>query len=204
MVNRYNKDGSLNRLKRNDRAETGIGTLIVFIAMILVAAVAAGVLVRTSTNLQEQAESTGDDAKSRVSTALETVGVFGQRNATTTSLIDNVTIHVQLSSGSPALDLDKLRIRWSDGTNTPREMSYAASGVSNATFTAESLRDTDGSFTTATPVVNGNDLVKITIKNVYLTPRTAVSLYMVPEGGVQSPVLFTTPNTYTETWMTLA
>ena len=61
----------------NDRGQVGIGTLIVFIAMVLVAAIAAGVLINTAGLLQSQAEATGEESAEQVSDRVQVSSVAG-------------------------------------------------------------------------------------------------------------------------------
>ena len=51
----------------DDRASIGIGAMIVFIALILVAAVASTIIIKTAEELQQRAEATGDDTRDEIS-----------------------------------------------------------------------------------------------------------------------------------------
>ena len=91
-----------------DRGQVGIGTLIVFIALVLVAAIAAGVLINTAGFLQTQAQSTGEESTDQVSTNLvylSTTGVVATSSGNPSG-VDTVNTTIQLGPGSSAVDLN--------------------------------------------------------------------------------------------------
>ncbi len=102
------------------KAEMGVGTLIVFIAMLLVAAVAAGVLIQTVTSLQEKALSTGGQAKSQISTNAQVIEVSATdgRNGNLTDFQQLI----KLSPGSDPIKLDQIifTVNTKDTTSTLR------------------------------------------------------------------------------------
>lgn len=86
----------------------GMGTLIIFIAMIIVAAIAASVLVSTTTSLQNTALQTGSATQDEVGTALNVIEIFGEDG--TSGQLDNITTIVSLSAGSEPIRLDDLLV----------------------------------------------------------------------------------------------
>ncbi len=85
------------------KADMGIGTLILFIAMILVAAIAAGVLIQTGVSLQNKALLTGDRARSQVSTLLTTMSLYGMDGSN--GNLTDFRLKVKLAPGSEALSM---------------------------------------------------------------------------------------------------
>lgn len=61
----------------SSRGQVGIGTLVVFVAMVLVAAIAGGVLIDTAGFLQSKSEATGEEASKQVSSRIQVGGVRG-------------------------------------------------------------------------------------------------------------------------------
>ncbi|MEA1944316.1 MAG: archaellin/type IV pilin N-terminal domain-containing protein [Euryarchaeota archaeon] len=140
------------KLIRNCRAQVGIGTLIIFIAMVLVAAVAASVLIQTSGVLQQKAQSTGKEATREVSSNIDIESVEGQRSGTNSSstdddtfsdTIDMLTLRCSLKVGSEPVDLNQVVITITDGDSVHDLMYIEGTLDTNATNT------TDGNFSSS-------------------------------------------------------
>jgi flagellin FlaB len=94
-------------LDEEERGQVGIGTLIVFIAMVLVAAIAAGVLINTAGFLQTQAEATGEESTSQVSDRLQVVSTSGEVNEQNYDEVEALNFVVAIAPGSSPIDLQQ-------------------------------------------------------------------------------------------------
>ncbi|MGB9636234.1 MAG: archaellin/type IV pilin N-terminal domain-containing protein [Thermoplasmata archaeon] len=102
----------IRNMRKNKDGAIGIGTLIVFIAMILVAAIAAAVIISAVFSLQQQAENAASGAKNKVSNALQVRLIEGVRTGTPlNNTIDYLQIQVSLAPGSSAINMADVIIK---------------------------------------------------------------------------------------------
>ena len=133
---------------KDEKGQVGIGTLIVFIAMVLVAAIAATVLINTAGLLQERAQTTGSEATQQTSTGLNVVSAYGDVDDTDDTVTD-VYLTVKLRAGSLNIDLAKTIIQYIDD-DTSQELTYGGSTYNHSVFAVSATQDTDSS----SPVLN--------------------------------------------------
>jgi len=126
----------------NERGQVGIGTLIVFIALVLVAAIAAGVLINTAGFLQTQAEDTGQESTAQVSNNVDVVGTSGTADSSGNA-ISKVRIQLKRTPGSDNVDLSEVSIEYI-GDNGFGNLVYADGDRGNVSDSA------DGTFNIST------------------------------------------------------
>lgn len=125
------------------KGEMGIGTLIVFIAMILVAAIAAGVLIRTATSLQSRALLTGERSKEQVSTSAVPLMLMATNGSTSNDLEDFI-MKVKLAPGSDPIKFSDALIEF-DLNDGAADLSY---GAGTCDYDAGETADGSGGFWT--------------------------------------------------------
>ena len=122
-------EGDYQMTRDNESGSIGIGAMIVFIALILVAAVASTIIIKTAEELQQNAENTSDDTRKQISGKVAVVDVFVKTAAdplTTGSNSDVATMEVigRISSGSIGVadgDIEysiSCQVAYTDGTTT--------------------------------------------------------------------------------------
>ena len=90
---------------RRDEGSIGIGAMIVFIALILVAAVASTIIIKTAEELQQNAENTSSDTREQISGKVSIMDVFvsgsdDELGANGDTHLKSMDIFVRIASGS--------------------------------------------------------------------------------------------------------
>ncbi len=100
-------------VKEDNYAAIGIGAMIVFISLILVAAVASAVIIQTAEKLQQNAQKTGDDTSSELRAKINVVGGYLDAGANP----DNYVLLVKLAAGSEDIPTADIIVQMQCGTN---------------------------------------------------------------------------------------
>ncbi|WP_257299904.1 archaellin/type IV pilin N-terminal domain-containing protein [Haloarchaeobius sp. FL176] len=130
-----------------DRGQVGIGTLIIFIAMVLVAAVAAGVLINTAGLLESTASDTGQDSQSQVSNQITVVSASGSVDS---GSVDYLNFTVMKSAGSDDIDLEDATVEYTS-EDISETLTFANTfGSDNFVVAPTSDPDTPSSYYAAT------------------------------------------------------
>ena len=146
----------------DERGQVGIGTLIVFIAMVLVAAIAAGVLINTAGFLQSKGAATGEEASAQVSNRIDVVSAYGNVNSSSEQA-DYVNLTVRQAAGADNINLSKSTIQWI-GPDTATTLTYNAATANDTEFTTESIKGSNPDV-----LVDQSDRIKIVLDSAAIT-----------------------------------
>ncbi len=200
-------------LQGRKRGAIGIGTLIVFIAMVLVAAVAAAVLINTSGYLQQRAMATGKQTTQQVSTGIGIDQVVGHVSG---SSMDKMAIYISLKPGSEPIDLNQTVLTLNDGNkvvtlryDSTAFVATAPSDLFSSTWPSTGtkfgiivVQDPDGSLSSTNPTINEGDIVILTVNTTAaftnVPPRTTIQINLRPEVGAPAFAQVVTPSSYSQ------
>jgi len=201
-------------LRQKDVGAMGVGAMIIFIAMVVVAGIAAAVIIQTSSKLETQALKTGSETLAVVASGIKILGIDGHN---TGGSIDQMAVYLSVLSGSPDFDIGqavieisnsehKYLLRYNGSLINISSIDGSIFDVSDfgdsTTFSVIVLQDADGSLSADSPVLNFGDhvVLAVDVDAVFgssIPPRTDVFGLVIPEEGAFATIGFTTPASIT-------
>ncbi|HWR28050.1 MAG TPA: flagellin [Candidatus Thermoplasmatota archaeon] len=201
-------------MRRSQNGAMGIGVMIIFIAMVLVAGIVAYAIFSTGSLLEIQSGSTGSQTIKEVSSGLKVSTIQGHN---TSGLIDKMVILIIPRAGSPEIDLNGVLIELSD-SDQKNVLEYSSlywvdgtAGLDNLfdvdAFPSVSseygvivLIDDDDSCNQTTPVINRGDSMMLALNTTVIFggigENVNIAGNVIPEEGAWSIIQFRTPSSF--------
>ena len=139
--------------RRDTEGSIGIGAMIVFIALILVAAVASTIIIKTAEELQQNAENTSSDTRDQISGKVSVADVYITTVADPLTTGDNtdvatLTVIARVSSGS--LNVQEGDITW--------YISCIVTTVADGTFSTIDTAEANSLELDGTDITDGSEI----------------------------------------------
>ena len=193
---------------RDDVGYIGVGTLIIFITTILIAAVAASVMIFAVQQMAQQARKTAAYTLQEVSSGLRIIDVIGDKNINgsafenTTHNVQVLLLTVKVMHGGPEINFNDIIVYVTDyitsvylKLNTTTFL-WDPIYADNQTYLVRVDIDVDKSFQTY-HVISLEDIVTIVINlgpyaaNITLSPNDEIEVKIIPKIGTITYERFT-------------
>lgn len=145
--------------RRDTEGSIGIGAMIVFIALILVAAVASTIIIKTAEELQQNAENTSSDTRQQISGKVSVSDVYittthealGGVTGTDTDIL-TMTVIARVSSGS--LNVQEGDISW----YITCKLTFVGGASVGSTFAVVDTAEADSLELDGTDILDGAEI----------------------------------------------
>jgi archaeal flagellin FlaB len=170
------------------KGETGIGTLIIFIAIVLVAAIAASVLLGTAGSLQQKALTTGKQTQQEVASGIQVISLTAIDGSN--GNVETFEVLAKLSAGSDPLALNDTIITF-DTKNSSQNIGLGT--VANvSTFSLTYVKTGPDNIINYITV---GDVVNLKFNSTdSIGQSQMVKMKIIPKRGVIVPIEFVTPD----------
>jgi flagellin FlaB len=158
----------------------------VFIALVLVAAIAAGVLINTAGFLQSSAEATGEQSQSQVTNRIQVTNAVGQVNSSEDpNTVKSVELTVSQAPGADDINLEAVTIQYISDTGTAKLVSDSGQTTANSdgTFTISPFKDDDASITESKVINDPADRAILNISDFGVSTSSGIDGVTEPAEG---------------------
>ncbi len=186
----------MKTIMRNEQAQAGVGTLIIFIAMVLVAAVAAAVLIQTSGVMQAKSTATTKEAAAAIGENIAVESIDGINDGT---VLTDLNITIKIAAGGSAMDLSKVLLKINSNTFNYSNSTSPATGQFRIWVLRQEGTGLGGSTnaysTSANPSLDSGALARIDVSVVSLgvAQKKAITISLTPEKGATFNLPVTLP-----------